>query len=248
MFWTNDLRIINKINEKVPNIFEKPFFKLDNFVFKVPWILAFQHPTTTFLNNLLRVHYNRKDRKNEVHESEKFIHDLFLENGFIVEYSYDLPGEKNQGLGDIDVICSKDGHLFVLELKSTYIRTSMQESWIYKTKVLRKAGHQLSKRVKAIKDNVLSDESFIEIFGQTKHIHSWIIDTSFDFDHEYFDGSLKVSSFELMYALNAENEDYYPDGFNVDKFIEIIESQRIWNDVLEKPEISVEDITYSIPR
>jgi len=246
-FWTNDLRDINKTKQKIPNLFEKPFLKLDDFVFKIPWILALQNPTTTFLNSLLRVHYNRSDRKNEVHSSEKFIYNLFKKNGFIVESSFNLPGQENKDIGDIDVICSKDGYLFVLELKSTYIRTSMQEAWVYKNKVLRKAGHQLHKRVKAIESLLESDNAFTKKFGKPNHVYSWVIDTSFDFDHEYFEESLKVSMFEIIQALDSENKDFYPEGFNVSEFVEIIESQRIWTKNLEKPELSLEDMIYKLP-
>ena len=28
-FWTNDLRSINETKQKIPNIFEKPFLKID---------------------------------------------------------------------------------------------------------------------------------------------------------------------------------------------------------------------------
>lgn len=245
-FWTNDLRDINKTKKKIPNLFEKPLLKIDDFVFKIPWVLALQHPTTTFLNSLLRVHHNRSDRKNEVHSSEKFIHNLFKDNGFIVESSFDLPGHENKDVGDIDVICFKDGCLFVLELKSTYIRTSMQEAWVYKTKVLRKAGHQLHKRVKAIESLLEGNNAFTEKFGKPDNIYSWVVDTSFDFDHEYFEGSLKVSMFEIIYALNSENEDFYPEGFNVNKFVEIVESQRTWTEILERPELLVEDMIYKL--
>lgn len=246
-FWTNDLRDINITRQKVPNLFEKPLLKIDNFVFKIPWILALQNPTTTFLNSLLRVHHNRPDRKTEVHSSEKFIHKLFKDNGFIVESSFDLPEKENKNIGDIDVICSRDGYLFVLELKSTYIRTSMQEAWVYKTKVLRKAGHQLHKRVKAIKLLLEGNNSFTEKFGQPKNIYSWVIDTSYDFDHEYFEGSLKVSMFEIIYALNSKNTDFYPEGFSVSEFIKIIDSQRVWMETLEKPALLEEDMIYKLP-
>lgn len=245
-FWTNDLRDINRTKQKIPNLFEKPLLKIDDYVFKIPWVLALQNPTTTFLNSLLRVHHNRPDRKNEVHISEKFIHNLFKDNGFIVESSFDLPGDENKDIGDIDVICSKDGYLFILELKSTYIRTSMQEAWVYKSKVLRKAGHQLYKRVKAVKSLLAENNEFTQKFGKHTHIYSWIVDTSFDFDHEYFEGSLKISMFEIMYALNSMNKDFYPKGFNINKFVEVIESQKIWMEILERPELSVEDMIYKL--
>lgn len=244
-FWTYDLRIPRQTNQKVPNIFEKPFFKMDGFIFQFPWMLAFQNPHTTFMNNMLRVHYQRTiERKDEVQCTESYIAKLFEENGFTVACGY--RPSSNPEL-EIDVLAVKDGHLFILELKSTYIRTTLEEAWIYKSKALRKAGRQLSKRSTTIQELIKGDNNeFLSQFGKPKQIHTWIVDTSFEYDHEYFDGALKISLFELARTLAGENETFYPNGFHPRYFVEIIESQRLWKELLSNFEYKKEDFVYKV--
>lgn len=87
--------------------------------------------------------------------------------------------------------------------------------------------------------------------------HGWIVDTSIECDHQRFGGYLKVSVEELMIALRddrhllndpdgllagnygaerSENVDtvaaawtLYPDGFSAERFIEVIETEAVWN-------------------
>lgn len=247
-FFTFDLRKahINK-EEKIPNLFEKPLLKLDGFVLIMPFVLGAQNSSTPFINNLLNVHFKRtKFRKKEVHDSEENLSEAFRANGFNVKTGYMLPSSEKYNIGDIDLICEKDGYLFILELKSTYIRTSLENIWNYKNKTLRKASNQLYKRKRLINDLLkIKEEDFISFTGEPKGIYYWIIDTSFEYDHELIDDNLKVSMFELIYVLNGENEEFYPNGFDVCKFIELIESGSMWNKLLRE-DINITEINYKI--
>jgi len=89
----------------------------------------------------------------------------------------------------------------------------------------------------------------------TRH-HGWIADTSIECDHQRFAGFLKVSVEELLIALrddrhllndpegllagNYEAEEsleadtrsawtLYPDGFSAGRFIEVIETEAVWD-------------------
>lgn len=258
-FWSHDLKN-NKTNDiKYPTFFEKPFIKVDDFVFLLPWIMSFSGTSPiTFINSLLRVHTNRMEllengkknnvRKDEVCRSEKNLAGLFKKLGFKVENGYSHSKEAfDYGVQDMDIVASKDGHLFILELKSTYIRESLESNWIYKTVTLRKAGNQLQQRKRYIEKLLReNNKEFIGKFGKPEYIHTWIVDTSFESDHEYFEGSLKISMFEMIYALNAEYKDFYPNGFNIDTFVENIESEKLV-EKLQRPVITKEEATYFIP-
>lgn len=237
-FWVYNLTELRVSKEKVPNIFEKPLIQIENFVFRMPWILAFSNPMTSFLNNLLRVHHNRDERQYEVHKSERNLAALFQKNGFIAEAGYEPKTNV-----DIDVIALKDDHLFILELKSTHIRSTLHDVQTHKNRNLYKAKQQLQKSYKVVNSLIKNnDYAFITKFGKPKYIHTWIVDTTFEFDHEILDKSLKISMFELIYSLNNIEES------SVEQFVSDIEMDKFWSKHLQKPNISKESITYRLER
>ncbi len=90
-------------------------------------------------------------------------------------------------------------------------------------------------------------------------IRGWIVDTSIEHDHERFDGFLKVSLEEVLIALRDDRhllndpkglfdatwkersrdditipnkpQTLYPDGFSIFRFIEVIESEAVWDEL-----------------
>ncbi|MBT9466231.1 hypothetical protein [Hydrogenophaga sp.] len=110
--------------------------------------------------------------------------------------------------GEIDLLCALDGHLLVLELKSTYMRRSLKDAWIHRTSTLRKAGWQLHRKVPAIRDALRHDEALRQALvlpsdGEPQ-ITAWIVDTSIEWDHQAFRGFLKVSLEEVQIALRDD--------------------------------------------
>ncbi len=67
---------------------------------------------------------------------------LFEQRGFRVLVGHEFPAGlgDEEDAGEIDLLCALEGHLPVLELKSTYQRRSMKDAWIHRTSTLRKAG------------------------------------------------------------------------------------------------------------
>ncbi|PZO91101.1 MAG: hypothetical protein DI631_11070 [Acinetobacter johnsonii] len=123
-------------------------------------------------------------------------------------------------------------------MKSTYIRSSIQEIYEYKKFVLNKASYQLDNKVEYIKRHFLS-RHFEDINDVI--IHSWIIDTTLEFDHEYFGNHLKVSLDEVIITSNCESEfmqklvdeqfDIEKDEVKIDpiQFLESIEKNTFWS-------------------
>ncbi|WP_419777818.1 hypothetical protein [Malaciobacter marinus] len=252
-FYTYDLKkIVSNKKLKVPSIFEKPLLKLDNMVFTFPFLIGLQNVNTSVINNILNIHYKRtKFRKDEVQISEKKLATLFEKLGFNVKANYMLPFSEEYEVGDIDLICEKDGCLFVLELKSTYIRTSFENIWNYRTSILRKASNQLRKREKLI-NRLIEEENklFLESFNKPNQIFSLIIDTSFEFDHELINDYLKISMFEIISLLIEEDKVLYPHGFRVDSFIKNINENIFWKEVIKIENVLAkeENINYIISR
>ena len=103
----------------------------------------------------------------------------------------------------------------------------------------------------------------IETEAMSLHILGWIVDTSIEHDHERFNGFLKVSLEELLIALrddrhllndteglidgtwteagHGEVADFdkpptlYPDGFSSSSFVEVIESEAVWEEPVHCP-------------
>jgi len=91
-----------------------------------------------------------------------------------------------------------------------------------------------------------------------RHYHGWIVDTSLECDHQRFGGFLKVSVEEVLIALRDDRHllndpeglvsgnyeavkstasdlsssawTLYPDGFSVERFIEVIETEAVWDE------------------
>lgn len=51
---------------------------------------------------------------------------------------------------EVDLIAGLDGHLFQIEVKSTFMRRSQREVWLHATTTLRKAGQQLRRKAEAM--------------------------------------------------------------------------------------------------
>ena len=195
-FWSFDLYDENDQSTYM----QKPFYRIDDFIFQFPWLTAFQNLNTAMINYVRKLHKNRLELKSETDQIELNLAEKLDRIGFQVFCQY-VPSEGNAG--EIDLIAMYDNHVIVAEVKSTYIRSSIQEIYEYKKFVLNKASYQLDNKVEYIKRHFLS-RHFEDINDVI--IHSWIIDTTLEFDHEYFGNHLKVSLDEVIITSNCESE------------------------------------------
>lgn len=261
-FWTNDLGALfndlsNGATVKAPEIFEKPVLKIGRYVFQLPWMLAQQNNSSAAINNLRRVGARRVELKDETQRIEHNVAKLFRARGFKVIVGYHPVKVDGYDPGEVDLICVLDGYVLVIEVKSTFLRSSKKEAWIHKTSVLRKAGMQLLRKTQAVEKAISEDADLSASLGfdsgyRPHRIVGWIVDTSIECDHCYFSGFLKISLEEVLIALRDEvfllndpdglfrdlsndSDDsprgvttLYPEDFSVRRFIEIIEKQTIW--------------------
>jgi len=211
--------------------------------------MATQNNSTAAINNLRRIGCRRGGRKNETHRIEQRLGELFQNRNFTVVKGYQPTKTLIDDPGEIDLICFLDGHLFILEIKSTYIRKTLQDAWIHYTTTLRKAAQQLRRKHTAVLSAVENDKELratLQIPDQRKSIttHAWIVDTSIEYDQAIIDGFLKVSlegltvilrnERYLLRGLIHENEDIPTDDlfreeFSAKHFAEIVEKGEIWS-------------------
>lgn len=212
-FWSNDLKDLSRqLREHEyalqPEFHERPIFKIGNYLFELPWAFAFQNNVTAAVNNLRRLGRNRAELNMETNRIEIRLAETFEHLGFKVVGNFFPPRDADDEIGEIDLICFRDDHLFIFEIKSGYLRKTQRDAWQHRTSTLRKAARQLKRKSALVKERLTTDPTLSALIGDrdASHIqsHSWIIDTSIEHDHEYFEGFLKVSLQEIIIALRNE--------------------------------------------
>ena len=238
--------------------------KFGSTLVQLPWIVGLQNNSTAAINNLRRLGARRGQAREETQRIEAALARLLETRGFTTLLNWKPPRDEDDP-GEVDVIATLGQHLFVLEVKSTFMRRSQQEAWLHASSTLRKAGRQLQRKLAAVSQAIGSDLEFRTSLGlteppapQQQQQHGWIVDTCIECDHQRFAGFLKVSIEEVLIALrddrhllnvpegvlsgtydadrSAKNgarpsfRSLYPEGFLVERFIEVIETEAVWHD------------------
>ncbi len=219
-FWTSDWVAISARLQRQepglhPELFERPVLRLGQTLVQLPWLVGLQNNSTAAINNLRRLGARRNEAREETRRIEERLGLLFESREFKVRCNWDPPGEFGSDAGEVDLICARDGLVFVLEVKSTYLRKLPRDAWLHRTTTLRKAGQQLGRKVAAVRLALASDIDLVSTLGlggaaALPTIHGWIVDTSIECDHENFSGFLKISLEEVLIALR-DDRDYLRD-------------------------------------
>ena len=191
-FWSRDLR-----DGSDTFYIEKSFYRIDDYLFALPWMSAQKNFSTATINTFRKMYKNRADLKSETDLMEQNLAKLLAKYKGEV-YSQHEPLEP--GVGEIDAIVVSDYKVLIIELKSTYIKSNVKEIHEYRNFVLKKAAYQLARKTSYVRDIFLPS---LGLDSAKFSIHSWIVDTTLEFDHEYIDGFLKVSFEEIVIILNG---------------------------------------------
>lgn len=266
-FWTYDLAALSAHFKAdapglQPRFYERPVLKFGQTLVQLPWIIGLQNNSTAAINNLRRLGARRGQAREEAQRIETALARLLESRGFTTLLNWRPPRDVDDA-GEVDVIATLDQHLFVLEVKSTFLRRSQEEAWRYSSGTLRKAGRQVQRKLAAVSQAIKEDLAFCTSLGLSEppaphQQHGWIVDTSIECDHQRFAGFLKVSVEEVLIALRddrhllrdpdalfsgAYDPDWfagdegrhrsyalYPEGFSVERFIEVIETEAVWEE------------------
>jgi Holliday junction resolvase-like predicted endonuclease len=266
-FWTYDLVAMSAQSKDHspglrPHFYERPVLKFGSILVQLPWIVGLQNNSTAAINNLRRLGARRGQACEETQRIEAALARLLETRGFTTLLNWKPPRDDDDP-GEVDVIATLGQHLFVLEVKSTFMRRSQQEAWLHASSTLRKAGRQLQRKLAAVSQAIGSDLGFRSSLGLAElpalhQQHGWIVDTCIECDHQRFSGFLKVSIEEVLIALRDDRhllndpegvlsgtydpdrftEDearhsswtLYPEGFRVERFIEVIETEAVWEE------------------
>lgn len=214
-FWTSDwYSLAERSRQGAANLRprwqERPVLKMGRYLFQLPWMMSLQDNATATVNNLRRLGARRCEAQAETRRIEARLGALFEQRGFQVLVGHRLPVADHGGddAGEVDLLCARDGRLFVFELKSTYVRRSMKEAWAHRSSTLRKAGWQLHRKVPAVQRELQGNDGLRQALALrgdvAPEISAWIIDTSMEWDHQTFRGFLKVSMEEIQIALRDD--------------------------------------------
>jgi Holliday junction resolvase-like predicted endonuclease len=236
--------------------------KFGSTLVQLPWIVGLQNNSTAAINNLRRLGARRGQAREETQRIEAALARLLETRGFTTLLNWKPPRDEDDP-GEVDVIATLGQHLFVLEVKSTFLRRSQEEAWLHASSTLRKAGRQLQRKLAAVSQAIGSDLEFRTSLGLTEppapqQQHGWIVDICIECDHQRFAGFLKISIEEVLIALRDDRhllndpegllsgtydadqsvEDdahpsawtLYPEGFRVERFIEVIETEAVWKE------------------
>ena len=235
-FWTYDLVEMSaqfKGHEPGlrPHFYERPVLKFGATLVQLPWIVGMQNNSTAAINNLRRLGARRSQARDETQRIEAALARLLESRGFTTLLNWKPPRDADDP-GEVDVIATLGQHLFVLEVKSTFLRRSRQEAWLHSGSTLRKAGRQVQRKLDAVSRAIGSDLEFRTSLGLAQpplphHQHGWIVDTCIECDHQRFAGFLKISIEEVLIALRDDRHLLNdPDGLlfgtcDADKAVEV---------------------------
>lgn len=234
----------------LPTLYERPFYKIGDYNFQFPWVVAQQSNLTAAVNNLRRIGARRTGQMSETRRIELRLAELLYRFGFAVEVGYQPERTDQDDSGEVDLICHCNGVILLIEVKSGYIRSTRHEVWLHKTNTLRKAARQLKRKSPAVLDALLRDEQLRAKLGiYEEHaidiFRAWIVDTSVECDQEIVDGYLVVSLETLLVILRDEREmlrpvdqipdawleKLFPNGRCPRRLIEVVEKGEVWMEV-----------------
>lgn len=213
-FWSSDwaalaARLSKGAPGLSPDLFERPVLKLGQMLLQLPWIVGMQNNSTAAINNLRRLGARRGEAGAETRRIEQRLGQCFEARGFLAVLNWHPPVAAAGNAGEVDLICARDGHVLVLEVKSTYLRRTQHDAWRHRTTTLRKAGLQLRRKVEAVRRALTHGPDLAAQLGiaegtDVQQIKGWIVDTSIECDHQHFSGFLKVSLEEILIALRDD--------------------------------------------
>ena len=105
-----------------------------------------------------------------------------------------------------------------------------------------------------LNDKRLRSDLLLSDLNPPPVLHAWVVDTSIEFDGEAIDGFHVISREVIEIALRdephylrsfeqmdeVEEETLYADGFSAQAFVQLIESDGLWRDVLQASTILYE--------
>lgn len=177
----------NKFYNKY-EVWRTPFIKVDDFLFCPMMFFASNNWFYTFAQAALFLPTDSKDTE----KMEEHLASVFKEKGWKIKVI--SREESNEMTGDIDIFIEDENDLLFVQLKRTYFRLTLKESYYEAINRDLSAAKQLN-----------NAEKFLEnpnTIYQMKHKpHKWIVSNSFENIGYEIEGCQKINYFDLLNAL-----------------------------------------------
>lgn len=109
-----------------PHVFERPLLKFGATLVQLPWIVGLQNNSSAAINNLRRIGARPGQARGEAQRIEAGLAQLFETLGFKTLLNWE-PLRAMDDPGEVDLSATLDGHLFVIEVKSMFMRRSQRD-------------------------------------------------------------------------------------------------------------------------
>ncbi len=226
---------------------EKPIIRFGDYLVQLPFFCSDTDNFNALVNNLRRFNRFRPELKYETHAAENNLAETLRAKGFTVLVGYEPPASLEGNVGEIDLICAKDGIILLIEMKTSYVRGQRREIWLHRNNTLRKASWQLRRKQQVVLQELQTESNLkaeLALTNPPTSLHAWIVDTSIEFDGLLIDDYLVVSrevlevvlrdEFHLLNPIGSDKTEakksFYLDGFTAMRFIEVIEKQMLWSE------------------
>lgn len=197
----------NRFNNKY-EVWRTPFIKVDDFLFCPMMFFASNIWFYSFAQTALFQPTDKKDTEN----MEKHLAGIFNEKGWKIKVISQAESEEMSG--DIDIFVEDENDLLFVQLKRTYFRLTLKESYYEAINGDSKAAKQLN-----------NAEKFLEkpntIYQMKLKPRKWIVSNSFENIGYEIEGCRKINYFDLLNALKN------PEIKTLNQLIQYLEKDKI---------------------
>lgn len=227
------------------------FIKWGDYYISFKTLVANRNWGNSLVNRLLNKELTNRNKENNALEEN--LAEKFKNVGFEAINSYNIIKPDKDTLGELDTVVYQDNTLLLIELKTTYIRSSFVQISGHE-KMLDKAARQLHRNKKYLDNNPkaaqeLLDKLKIDKSWDELKVESLIVSSSIEYDHQKFNGITKISLFELYRLLEDDKAyfeysflfhfskkdlrkkmvSYYKNGFSLPTLLDAIKEDKVWS-------------------
>lgn len=179
----------NRFNYKY-EVGRTPFIKVDDFLFCPMMFFASNIWFYSFAQTALFQPTDRKDTEN----MEKHLAGFFNAKSWKIKVISQAESEEMSG--DIDIFVEDENDLLFVQLKRTYFRLTLKESYY-------EAINRDSKAAKQLNNAEIYLESPNNVYQMKHKPHKWIVSNSFENIGYEIEGCQKINYFDLLNALKS---------------------------------------------
>lgn len=172
-------------------VWRTPFIKVDDFLFCPMMFFASNIWFYAFAQAALLL----KTDPNDIQNMENHLASIFREKGWEVKVINQA--ESDEMTGDIDIFIEDENDLLFVQLKRTYFRLTLKDSYY-------EAINRDSKAAKQLNNAEIYLEQPNTIYQMKHKPHKWIVSNSFENIGYEIEGCKKINYFDLLNALKKQ--------------------------------------------